>query len=123
MHYLHTDVSCFLFASHHFSIRPQLTQILSHPNPLSPPSASLPVTQKPGKAHTHTPTRDWRSDKIKNAQQLIWIKGAHSIRIQKEILSLMERQKGRSGFCRNREQWRTTKRCCEQENLHFLYKC
>ena len=110
--HLDTYFSLFLFCLficfQHYSSRPQLTQIcatlhlqrhtaiqplfLSLPPPLCKallesalilPSTvpSPPITQKQEK---HTPTRDWGSDKIKNTRQLIWIKGARSIRIQRD---------------------------------------
>lgn len=121
---------CFLFPFFPLTTSPSdhsWHRYVSHPNPPPPPRASLsalrlsPRHTKTRKS-THPPTQDWRSDKIKNAQQLIWIKGARSIRIQKEVLSLTERQKGRSRFCRNGEQWRTTERCRGQGNLRFLWK-
>lgn len=42
---------------------------------------SPPITQNQEK---HTPTQDWGSDKIKHTRRLIWITGAHSIRIARD---------------------------------------
>ncbi|TNN24372.1 hypothetical protein EYF80_065504 [Liparis tanakae] len=41
----------------------------------------------------HTPTRDWGSDKIKNARRLIWITGARGIRIARDSEANGERQR------------------------------
>lgn len=103
--YLHTNFSPFLLLGQLDSSRPQLTLICvilhlqCHTVSLSRPTSSLrvslsesalilpsivpspPITQNQEK---HTPTRDWGSDKIKNTRQLIWIKGARSIRIERD---------------------------------------
>ena len=113
---------CFLFSRHHLG-RPRLAQICTtlhlqcHTAPLPLPTTSLRVSlricsnpavyrslsryhTKPGKAHTHA---GLGSDKIKNTRQLIWIKGARSIRIEREILSLTERQRWTSAGLERKE--------------------
>lgn len=134
--YLHTNFSPFLLLGQLDSSRPQLTLICvilhlqCHTVSLSRPTSSLrvslsesalilpsivpspPITQNQEK---HTPTRDWGSDKIKNTRQLIWIKGARSIRIERDS----EPDRGRDGC---REGGISNKNAKEKAgNTHTLY--
>lgn len=62
--------------------------------------SSLPIRHKK-KQEKHTPTRDWASDKIKNARRLIWMTKACWIRMVKDS---EQREGGRS--CRGMDRVR-----------------
>lgn len=79
--------------------------------------SSLPIRHKK-KQEKHTPTRDWASDKIKNARRLIWMTKACWIRMVKDS---EQREGGRS--CRGMDRIskeRATKTNKETDNLSHI---